>query len=116
MPGRYGLIGQETTGAGGFAKALRTVPVVLDIAETVRRRAGRAAWIVDFTNPVGHRHQGPARRGASGARTVQRRDRVPASVRRPLDVDVDRVALDHVGLNHLTWIRRVVVDGVDRLP
>ena len=46
-------VGQETTGAGGLAKALRTVPVVLDIAETVRQRAAQDAWIVDFTNPVG---------------------------------------------------------------
>src|SRR5215470_15836263 len=48
-----GCVGQETTGAGGLAKALRTVPVVLDIAERVRRRAANDAWIIDFTNPVG---------------------------------------------------------------
>ncbi|HEY4456323.1 MAG TPA: 6-phospho-beta-glucosidase, partial [Pseudonocardiaceae bacterium] len=48
-----GCIGQETTGAGGFAKALRTVPVVLDIAERARKIAAPGAWIVDFTNPVG---------------------------------------------------------------
>src|SRR2546429_4551206 len=48
-----GCIGQETTGAGGFAKAMRTVPVVLEIAERVRALAAPEAWIVDFTNPVG---------------------------------------------------------------
>ena len=53
VPLRCGCIGQETTGAGGFAKALRTVPVVLEIAERVRERAAAEAWIVDFTNPVG---------------------------------------------------------------
>src|SRR3954465_13483053 len=52
-PLECGCIGQETTGAGGLAKALRPVPVVLDIAETVRKRAADNAWIVDFTNPVG---------------------------------------------------------------
>ena len=52
-PLEYGCIGQETTGAGGFAKALRTVPVVLDIAERSRQRALDSAWIIDFTNPVG---------------------------------------------------------------
>ena len=52
-PLEYGCVGQETTGAGGFAKALRTVPVVLDIAERARRRAAAGAWIIDFTNPVG---------------------------------------------------------------
>ena len=49
----YGCVGQETTGAGGLAKALRTVPVVLDIAERARQRAAADAWIIDFTNPVG---------------------------------------------------------------
>src|SRR5581483_2168993 len=48
-----GCIGQETTGAGGFAKAMRTVPVVLEIADRVRELASPDAWIVDFTNPVG---------------------------------------------------------------
>ena len=53
LPGRFGLLGQETTGPGGFAKALRTVPVVLDIADEVAKLARPDAWIVDFTNPVG---------------------------------------------------------------
>ncbi|WP_431198170.1 family 4 glycosyl hydrolase [Leifsonia xyli] len=52
-PHECGCIGQETTGPGGFAKALRTVPVVLRVAEEVRRHAKPDAWIVDFTNPVG---------------------------------------------------------------
>ena len=53
LPLRFGTIGQETTGAGGFAKALRTVPIILELAELVRRRAAAGAWIIDFTNPVG---------------------------------------------------------------
>ncbi|MDQ1725740.1 MAG: 6-phospho-beta-glucosidase, partial [Frankiaceae bacterium] len=53
MPNRHGLIGQETTGPGGFAKALRTVPVMLGIADDVKRLSKPGAWIVDFTNPVG---------------------------------------------------------------
>jgi alpha-galactosidase/6-phospho-beta-glucosidase family protein len=52
VPVACGCIGQETTGFGGLAKALRTVPVVLEVAERVRALAPRA-WIVDFTNPVG---------------------------------------------------------------
>ena len=52
-PLECGCVGQETTGAGGFAKALRTVPVVLDVAARVRERAAADAWIIDFTNPVG---------------------------------------------------------------
>ena len=50
---RFGLIGQETTGPGGFAKALRTVPLVLEIAEEAARRGAPGSWILDFTNPVG---------------------------------------------------------------
>ena len=53
IPLACGCIGQETTGAGGLAKALRTVPVVLEIAGRVRELAQPDAWIVDFTNPVG---------------------------------------------------------------
>jgi alpha-galactosidase/6-phospho-beta-glucosidase family protein len=52
------VLGQETTGPGGFAKALRTVPVGLGIAEVVAKRARPNGWIVDFTNPVGLDHAG----------------------------------------------------------
>ena len=53
IPPRFGCIGQETTGPGGFAKALRTVPVVLELAEETARRGAPDAWFVDFTNPTG---------------------------------------------------------------
>src|SRR5688572_9387955 len=53
IPLEFGRLGQETVGAGGLAKALRTVPVVLDIAQQATRRAAANAWIIDFTNPVG---------------------------------------------------------------
>lgn len=116
LPGKFGLLGQETTGPGGFAKALRTVPVVLDIASVVAERAEPDAWIVDFTNPVGivtralldegHRALGLC----NVAIGFQRR------LAAHFGVDPDRVRLDHAGLNHLSWIRRVLVDGEDRLP
>jgi 6-phospho-beta-glucosidase len=111
-----GCIGQETTGAGGFAKAMRTVPVVLEIAERVRELAGPDAWIVDFTNPVGivtralldagHRAVGLC----NVAITLQRRC---AAL---LGVEPARVVVDQVGLNHLTWVRGVLLDGDDVLP
>jgi 6-phospho-beta-glucosidase len=116
LPPRFGTIGQETTGAGGFAKALRTVPIVLDIAEKADRLAAPGHWIVDFTNPVGIVSQALLDDGhrAIGLCNVaigfQRRFAARFAV------DPDRVELDHVGLNHLTWIREVRVDGVDRLP
>jgi 6-phospho-beta-glucosidase len=109
-------VGQETTGAGGLAKALRTVPVVLDVAARIRDRAKPGAWIVDFTNPVGivTRALLDAGHQAVGLCNVaigfQRR------FAGFLGVDPSAVVLDHVGLNHLTWERAVYVDGVDRLP
>ena len=80
IPLGCGCVGQETTGAGGFAKALRTVPVVLDIADEVRRRAADDAWIIDFTNPVGIVTSSPRPR-SSRSRALQRGHRVPAVVR-----------------------------------
>ncbi|HET9901530.1 MAG TPA: 6-phospho-beta-glucosidase, partial [Actinomycetes bacterium] len=116
LPLRFGVIGQETTGAGGFAKALRTVPRVLELAELTARRAARDAWIIDFTNPVGivtqallddgHRALGLC----NVAVTLQRR------LAARFGVTPERVELEHVGLNHLSWERAVRVDGEDRLP
>jgi 6-phospho-beta-glucosidase len=116
IPPRYGCIGQETTGPGGFAKALRTVPVVLELAEETARRGAPDAWFVDFTNPTGLVTQALLDEGhrALGLCNVaigfQRRFAAH------FDVDPERVQLEHVGLNHLTWERKVHVDGVDRLP
>jgi 6-phospho-beta-glucosidase len=115
IPPRFGTIGQETTGAGGFAKALRTVPVVLDIAEQVGRRAAPGAWLVDFTNPVGIVTQALLDEGhrAIGLCNVAIGFQRRFAAR--FGVAPDRVELEHVGLNHLSWIRGVRVDGVDRL-
>ena len=116
LPLKYGCVGQETTGAGGLAKALRTVPVILKIAEQVSQLAAKEAWIVDFTNPVGivtralldhgHRAVGLCNVAIGNQRTV-------ASL---LGVAPAEVFLDHVGLNHLTWTRQILIDGQDRLP
>jgi len=111
-----GCVGQETTGAGGLAKALRTVPVVLGIAERVRARALPDAWIIDFTNPVGivTRALLDAGHRAIGLCNVAIGfQRIFAGM---LGVQPERVSLEHVGLNHLTWERAVLVDGADALP
>jgi 6-phospho-beta-glucosidase len=116
LPPRFGTIGQETTGAGGFAKALRTVPVVLDIAEKADRLAAPDHWIVDFTNPVGIVSQALLDDGhrAIGLCNVAIGFQRRFAAR--FGVQPEQVELDHVGLNHLTWVRQVRVDGVDRLP
>jgi 6-phospho-beta-glucosidase len=115
VPLACGCIGQETTGAGGFAKAMRTVPVVLEIADRVRALAPPGAWIVDFTNPVGivtralldagHRAVGLCNVAIGFQRTFARW----------LEVEPARVVVDQVGLNHLTWVRAVRLDGEDVL-
>jgi 6-phospho-beta-glucosidase len=116
-PLEYGCVGQETTGAGGLAKALRTVPVVLDIAERARRRALATAWIIDFTNPVGivtRALLGAGHRAIGLCNVAIGFQRNFAAL---LGVDPSRIQLDHVGLNHLTWERAAVLDGeADVLP
>jgi 6-phospho-beta-glucosidase len=114
LPLRCGCIGQETTGFGGLAKALRTVPVVLDIAERVRRLSPDV-WIVDFTNPVGIvtkalLDEGHKAVGLCSAAMVFQRH-----FAKLLDVAPERLELDHVGLNHLTWELGVRLDGDDVL-
>lgn len=110
-----GCVGQETTGAGGLAKALRTVPVVLDIAERVRRR-NPDAWIVDFTNPVGIVTRALLTAGHRAVGLCNVAIGFQRKFARLLGVDPAAVALEHVGLNHLTWERSVTVGGRDVLP
>jgi 6-phospho-beta-glucosidase len=115
-PLECGCIGQETTGAGGLAKALRTVPVVLDIAETVRKRAAENAWIVDFTNPVGIVTRALLQAGHRAVGLCNVAIGFQRWFAELLDVHPDEVQLGHVGLNHLTWERSVTVGGRDVLP
>jgi 6-phospho-beta-glucosidase len=114
-PLECGCVGQETTGAGGLAKALRTVPVVLDIAERVRK-AAPDAWIVDFTNPVGIVTRALLEEGHRAVGLCNVAIGFQRRFAEQLGVAPERVQLDHIGLNHLTWERAVTVDGVDRLP
>ena len=116
LPPRFGTIGQETTGAGGFAKALRTVPIVLDIAERVGKRAAPGAWIVDFTNPVGIVSQALLDEGHRAIGLCNVAIGFQREFAKRYGVEPERVELEHVGLNHLSWERAVKVDGVDRLP
>jgi 6-phospho-beta-glucosidase len=115
-PLESGCIGQETTGAGGLAKALRTVPVVLDVAERVRRLAAPEAWIVDFTNPVGIVTRALLDEGHRAVGLCNVAIGFQRYFAQLLDVEPYRVRLDHVGLNHLTWERAVLVDEQDRMP
>ncbi|MEU0839218.1 6-phospho-beta-glucosidase [Streptomyces sp. NPDC005962] len=109
-PLECGCVGQETTGAGGLAKALRTVPVVLDIAERVRRR-NPDAWIVDFTNPVGIVTRALLTAGHRAVGLCNVAIGFQRKFAKLLNVAPGEVTLEHVGLNHLTWERSVRVGG-----
>lgn len=118
-----GVLGQETVGPGGYAYAFRTIPVAVGLARVVRDLAPEA-WVINFTNPAGIITQ--AMRTVLGRRVVGICDTPIGLVRRAcaaLGVDPreaarprGRVDFDYAGLNHLGWLRRLTVDGVDRLP
>ncbi|MET8726623.1 6-phospho-beta-glucosidase [Streptomyces parvus] len=111
-PLECGCVGQETTGAGGLAKALRTVPVVLDIAERVRR-TNPDAWIIDFTNPVGIVTRALLQAGHKAVGLCNVAIGFQRKFARLLEVEPGQVHLDHVGLNHLSWELGVRLGGPD---
>jgi 6-phospho-beta-glucosidase len=113
IPLKYGVVGQETTGPGGFAKALRTIPVMLDIAADMAAVAPEAR-LINFTNPSGIITE-----------AVSKYSEVPViglcngpihslyAIAADLKTEPERIRLDYVGLNHLSWIRGVYLDGRD---
>ncbi|MFF7543251.1 6-phospho-beta-glucosidase [Streptomyces canus] len=117
-PLECGCVGQETTGAGGLAKALRTVPVVLDIAERVRR-TNPDAWIIDFTNPVGIVTRALLQAGHKAVGLCNVAIGFQRKFAGLLGLTPSDIHLEHVGLNHLTWetaVRLGGPEGEDALP
>ena len=114
---KYGLVGQETVGVGGFAKALRTIPVALEIAQIIQEEAPDA-MLLNFTNPAGLITQALKSHAPKvksiGLCNVPWNTRI--EIANALDVSAASVEFDYVGLNHLSWIRGVKVDGADRSP
>ncbi len=111
-----GAIGQETTGAGGIAFALRTVPAVTEIAEAVAELAPGALFI-NFTNPAGLVTE--ALRRVLGDRVVGICDAPPDLCRRvagAIGLPVEQLWFDYFGINHLGWLRAAVHRGRDMLP
>jgi 6-phospho-beta-glucosidase len=112
----HGVLGQETTGAGGITYGLRTVPVAVAVAEVIATEAPQA-WVINFTNPAGMVTE--AMRSRLGDRVVGICDSPVGLFRRVakvLDVDPERAEFDYSGLNHLGWLHRVLIDGADVLP
>ncbi|MFJ8894586.1 6-phospho-beta-glucosidase [Leifsonia sp. NPDC102414] len=111
-----GVLGQETTGPGGLAYALRTLPVMLEVARVVKELAPNA-FVLNFTNPAGIITE--AMQAELGDRVLGICDTPSGLGRRAaslLGLDHTRVQLDYVGLNHLGWLRGLHYDGTDRLP
>ncbi|HKN97910.1 MAG TPA: 6-phospho-beta-glucosidase, partial [Pseudonocardiaceae bacterium] len=108
-----GVLGQETTGAGGLAYAVRTVPAALRIAERVAATAPNA-FVINFTNPAGIVTE--VMRTVLGDRVVGICDTPVALIRRLTGLLGVPAFADYAGINHLGWLRRLVHDGVDRLP
>ncbi len=116
IPLGEGVLGQETVGAGGVLYGLRTLPVAKRIAERIAAVAPDA-WVINFTNPAGMVTE--AMRRVLGERVIGICDSPVGLCRRAaraLGADPDRAVYDYVGLNHLGWLRRVLVDGRDRMP
>ncbi len=112
----HGVIGQETVGYGGISYALRTLPVVMDLAERIRVQAPDA-WVINFTNPAGVVTEAMSR--VLGDRVIGICDSPIGLARRvlgALGVQGDDVVIDYAGLNHLGWLRGLRVDGRDVLP
>jgi 6-phospho-beta-glucosidase len=110
---RHDVVGQETTGPGGFAKALRTIPVALGIAEDIRDLAPQA-WMINFTNPAGMVTESLLRYGGVQVMGLCNSPfGMQAEIARSLGAEPQRVRIDCVGLNHLSWVRRIFLDGRD---
>ena len=117
IPLAHGILGQETTGPGGMAMALRSVPVLLGYLETMRAECP-GAWLVNFANPSGLLAQaaldlGEWRRTVGICDAPLGMQRVAAEL---LSAPPDEVSLEYFGLNHLGWVRRVLYQGQDHLP
>lgn len=108
------VIGQETTGPAGFAKALRTIPAMLDICQDIRKYAPNA-WVINFTNPAGIVTEALLKYG--GVKVIGLCN-VPIGIKMNIakryGVSHDEVDLDYVGLNHLSWVRRIWVRGEEK--
>ena len=111
-PLECGCIGQETTGAGGLAKAMRTIPIVLDIAARVRA-VNPDAWIINFANPGGMVTRALLDAGHKTVGLCNVAIGFERLFARELGVDPAQVELDHVGLNHLSWELGVRVRHAD---
>lgn len=113
IPLKYGVLGQETVGAGGFAKAMRTIPVILDICKDIEELSPDA-WLINFTNPAGLITEAIlkfTKVKAIGLCNVP--IHMEKNIAELLEVDSNRLLIEFAGLNHLVWGKKVYLDGKD---
>lgn len=115
IPLKYDVIGQETVGPGGFAKALRTIPIILDICKEIEHYSNDA-WLINFTNPAGmvteaiHKYTSVKAIGLCNVPINMKQ--MTATI---LEVDRDDVNMSFAGLNHLVYATKVFVNGEDKM-
>jgi len=114
IPLRHGCIGQETTGAGGFAKAIRTIPVILDICKDIEELAPKA-FLINFTNPAGIITEAVLK--YSSVRTIGLCNlpiHTKMQIAQLAETDPKHVDMEMVGINHLNWTRNIRINGRDQ--
>ncbi len=113
----HGVIGQETTGAGGFSYAIRTIPVMLDYMRLIRNYAKPNAPVFNFTNPSGLVTQALYDAGYSNIIGIcDNATGIKIDTANALGVNASDLVVKVYGLNHLSWANRVEVGGIDILP
>lgn len=116
IPLQYGMVGQETNGAGGLFKALRTIPVLMEIAEEIQELCPNA-WLINFTNPAGIVTE--ALINYSKHKKVIGVCNVPVHMKmifaRLMNVPPEQVLIKFAGLNHMSYGLDIVVNGESRL-
>lgn len=111
IPLKYGLIGQETTGAGGMMKAFRTIPVMLDVARHMEK-SSPDGWLINYTNPAGLVTEAVKRYTNANIAGFCSGGIFPKMwAKRSMGIDYNRVQYDYVGLNHLNFISHITIDG-----
>ncbi|BDU51583.1 6-phospho-beta-glucosidase [Haliovirga abyssi] len=115
IPLERGFVGQETTGAGGFAKALRTIPVILDICKDIEEVA-KDAWLINFTNPAGIITE--AVNKYSNVKVIGLCN-VPINMKydaaEELGVSAEKIRTEIMGLNHLSFVTKVMLNGENKI-
>lgn len=112
----YGIIGQETTGAGGYAYATRSIPAMLEICKTIKEYAKQGVITFNFTNPSGLVTQAMHDAGYEVIGICDNATGIKMDLSEALHVGAGDMYVRVYGLNHLSWADRVEIGGHDILP